>query len=301
MGAIDSIGNFISDNSGAIGSALGTGAQLYGQQNAGEALTRAAGAAANTQTGYLDKASQFYQPYLSMGGSAASALGRTNGAGGAAPDYSGFMNMPGYKFAVQQGTQSAERQAAAMGNAGNSGTSAMIGNQVAGTAMQDYNTYINQLQTQAGIGASAAGQVGNMTYSTGANISQLQENAGQAQAGLYAGMGQTVGGAMGAGSYYGANSSGAGGGGGGAGGLVGLGLKAIGGYLGGNGGLQVGTTNPDGTQVTPDYLKPPDVTGPGVDTTPNPTPWNDVSLPTSSYDASTTYDASSGGSTGGWG
>jgi hypothetical protein len=244
---MDAIGNFLTGNSGAIGSALGTGAQLYGQQNAAQAITDANTTAANTQQQYLGTAGQYYQPYLNTGTSAANALTQAQSGGpGGTPDYSGFMNMPGYQFAIQQGQQAAERQAAAMGNAGNSGTSAMIGNQVAGTAMQDYNTYIQQLQASAGIGAGAANQIGNLTYNTGANISQLAANSGQAMAGMYTGMGQTVGGALGAGSpYYGAGGTGTTGtgAGGGLSGLIGKGIGAIGGWLGGGSG-------------TPDYTDP---------------------------------------------
>jgi hypothetical protein len=242
---MDAIGNFLTGNSGAIGSALGTGAQLYGQQNAGEALTKAAGAAADTQTQYLGTAGSYYKPYTDLGAGAASALGKAQGTNGSAPDYSGFENMPGYQFAVQQGTQAIQRNAAAQGNAWTPNTAQAVGQYVTGTAMQDYNTYIQQLQQSAGIGATAANQIGNMTYNTGANISQLQENAGQAQAGLYAGMGQTVGGALGAGNpYYG---SGVGGGaGGGIGGLVGSGLKALGGWLGGGSSNGQDTLTPAG-------------------------------------------------------
>jgi hypothetical protein len=250
---MDAISNFLTGNSGGIGSALGTGAQLYGQQNAGEALTKAAGAAANTQTQYLGTAGNYYQPYLATGASAANALtqAQSGGAGGT-PDYSGFENMPGYQFAVQQGTQAIQRNAAAQGNAWTPNTAQAVGQYVTGTAMQDYNTYIQQLQQSAGIGATAANQIGNMTYNTGANISQLQENAGQAQAGLYTGMGQTVGGALGAGNpYYGSGVYGSGGATSGVAGLVGSGLKALGGWLGsGSSNSGQGTTTPAGWNGT---------------------------------------------------
>lgn len=231
---MDAIGNFLQGNSGAIGSVLGTGAQLYGQQNAGEALTSAANQAAGTQNQFLGTAGGYYQPYLGVGASAAGALTKAQSGGpGGTPDYSGFENMPGYQFAIQQGTQAIQRQAAAGGSAYTPNTLASVGQYVTGTAMQDYNTYIQQLQASAGIGATAANQIGNLTYNTGANISQLQENAGQAQAGLYTGMGQTVGGALGAGSpYYGSGVYG-GGAGGGLAGLVGSGIKYLGGMFSG--------------------------------------------------------------------
>jgi hypothetical protein len=243
MGVLDTVGSFLGDNAGSLGQIAGTGAQLYGQQNAAEAVEKANTAAAGTQAQYLGTAGGYYQPYLGLGSGAASALGRALGTNGQPADYSGFMNMPGYQFAIQQGQQAAERQAAAMGNAGNSGTAAMIGNQVAGTAMQDYNNYIQQLQGAAGLGATSADQIGNLTYKTGANISQLQGNTGQSQAGMYTGMGQTVGGAL---NPLGYNTSGAAGGGGsGLIGAIGNIAKGIGGWFGGgSGSASTGSTDP---------------------------------------------------------
>lgn len=268
---MDTIGNFLSSNSGSIGSLLGTGAQLYGQQNAAQAITDANQTAANTQQQYLGTAGSYYQPYLATGAGAETALGSALGTNGAAPDYSGFENMPGYQFAIQQGTQAIQRQAAASGSAYTPNTQAAVGQYVTGTAMQDYNTYIQQLQQAAGVGQTSANQIGNMTYSTGANISQLAANSGQAQAGLYTGAGQTVGGALGAGSpYYG---SGVAGGVGGLGSLVGSGVSAIGSFLGGS---NQNYTDPGTSAYSP-------------------------SLYQQYNGGSTTYDASTGDSESGWG
>jgi hypothetical protein len=192
MNTLGNIGTALSGSSGAIGSLLGTGAQMYGQQNAAEAIEQANNGAITNQQNTLGNIQNIYGQQKQTGNQAMSALSGALGTNGQAPDYSGFMNMPGYSFAVQQGTQTAERQAAAMGNAGNSGTAAMIGNQITGTAMQDYNTYIGQLQNAAGLGAQANQGLAGNTYSTGANISQLMSNTGAAQAGMYTGMGQTA-------------------------------------------------------------------------------------------------------------
>ncbi len=173
-------------------SLLGSGAQAAGQIAAGSAISSANNNAITNQQNYLGNIQGIYGTQQGVGNAAMGALGQAEGLGGAAPNYSGFMNMPGYQFASQMGVQAGERQAAAMGNAGNSGTSALIGNQVAGTAMQDYNTYVSQLQNTAGLGASANTALGNLTYGTGANTSQLMSNTGLAQAGEYTGLGQTA-------------------------------------------------------------------------------------------------------------
>jgi|SRR5580700_1622502 hypothetical protein len=180
-----------------IASLLGTGAQAAGQVAAGSAITSANNSAISNQQGYLGNIQGTLNPYTSTGAGASSALASMQGTNGQPANYSNFINMPGYQFAQQQGQQAAERQAAAMGNAGNSGTAAMIGNQVTGTAMQDYNTYVSQLQATANMGAGSANTLGNLTYNTGANTSQLMSNTGMAQAGVYTGLGQTVGSTLG--------------------------------------------------------------------------------------------------------
>jgi hypothetical protein len=169
-------------SAGSLGSLLTGAAGLYGSQNAAEAQTQAIQGGINTQTQTMGNINSLYGAQTNLGNSAMNALGQAQGLNGAAPNYSGFMNMPGYQFSQQMGVQAAERQAAAMGNAGNSGTSALIGNQVAGTAMQDYNTYISQLMGSAGLGAQANTGLSGAQIQTGTNISQMQQNAGQANA-----------------------------------------------------------------------------------------------------------------------
>jgi hypothetical protein len=231
MAFTDTVGNFLNDNSGAIGNLFASGAQMYGQQNAGEAISKASTAGIGVAGTAMGDVGGYWSQQQKLGANADTALSSSLGIGGAAPDYSNFMNMPGYKFAVQQGTQTAERQAAAMGNAGNSGTAAMIGNQVTGTAMQDYNNYIGQLYQAAGLGSTANTAMTGARMQTAGNVEQLGMNSGMAQAGMYAGMGQTASGAGYGGNYMGPNGSGVGGAGG-IGGLIGSGLKAIGGWLG---------------------------------------------------------------------
>jgi hypothetical protein len=238
----DAVGNF-------LGSAASTGAQLYGQQNAGEAISKAATAGIGEANATQGTVNNIWKPQQALGQNADTALSSSLGIGGQPADYSNFMNMPGYKFAVQQGTQAAERQAAAMGNAGNSGTSAMIGNQVTGTAMQDYNTYIGQLYQAAGLGSTANQGLQSSDMQTAGNVEHM--NSGLAQARMYTGMGQTAAGGRGGGGYGGGGYGGGYGGGpngGGVGGLVGGLVKGLGGWLGGgsNTGPNTGTNSNGG-------------------------------------------------------
>lgn len=183
-----------------LGTLLSTGTQLYGQQNAAQAVEQANQSAITNQQNYLGNINSLYSPYTTAGAQATGALASAEGLNGQPANYSGFENMPGYQFAVQQGTQAIQRQAAASGSGYTPNTGAAIGQYVSGTAMQDYNTYIQQLQATAGMGAQATSSLGNLTYNTGANTSQLMANTGQSQAGMYTGMGQTASGALGNGS-----------------------------------------------------------------------------------------------------
>lgn len=200
---LSTIGNFLSNNSSTIGGLLSTGSQLYGQQNAGQAISSAANAGIGQANTTLGNINALYQPQTALGNGAMSTLGSSLGINGQPPNYNNFLNMPGYQFAVKQGTQAIQRQAAAMGNAYTPNTAQAVGQYVTGTAMQDYNNYISQLQNASQFGATANQNLTSANLQTAGNIEQLGMNSGMAQAGLYTGAGQTVAG--------GANSSGSGG------------------------------------------------------------------------------------------
>jgi hypothetical protein len=219
---------------GAINTAVGA----YGVQNAGQAIQQGETAGINTQAQTMKNVQGTWQPQQTLGAGADAALSSSLGLGGQPANPANFLNMPGYTFSVQQGEQAAERQAAAMGNAGNSGTAAMIGNQVTGTAMQDYNNYIGQLTGAANLGSTANTGVANAFLNTGGTISQLQQNSGLAQASIDTGVAGQLQGGMG---YNGSGVSGSGGGG--LGGLIGSGLN----YLTGGGNPM--TSGPNGGSI----------------------------------------------------
>jgi hypothetical protein len=184
----------LSDNSAGaggwgslLGPALNTAANIYGSQNAAEAQTRGNAAGIATQQSTMGNITGLYAPQYNLGSGAFNALGSALGVNGQAPDYSGFLNMPGYQFAVSQGTQAINRNASAAGNLYSTSTLADVGKQVTGTALQDYNNYIAQLTGAAGFGASANQNLSGALLRTGSNISQLQVGQGSAQAGGYTG------------------------------------------------------------------------------------------------------------------
>lgn len=218
---MDTIGNFLSSNSSTLGSLLGTATSLYGQQNAGEAISSAADAGIGQAQSYLGNVNSIYGTQAATGNSAMTALGQAEGLNGQTANYSNFENMPGYQFAVQQGTQAIQRQAASMGSAYTPNTAQAVGQYVTGTAMQDYNTYISQLQQTAGLGASANQGLASANLQTAGNIEQLGMNSGLAQAGIYTGATGT-GGVNGSGTSTSAVGS-----------LLGSGLNLLGSALGG--------------------------------------------------------------------
>lgn len=234
---VSSGGSLDSILGGTLGGALQSGANIYGAQNAAEAQTQGELAGITTQnstqgninslfsgqtslgnsafgaTGSalgVNGGSNIYSPYTTAGAGATNTLASTLGTNGQPADYSNFLNMPGYQFAVSQGTQAIQRASTANGSAYTPNTMANIGQYVTGTAMGDYNTYVQQLQQQSQqgltgasalgsnlLGASGVGSTANTTLSganlqTGSNISQLQQNTGNAQASQYGAIGGNI-------------------------------------------------------------------------------------------------------------
>jgi hypothetical protein len=126
---------------------------------------------------------------------AGSALGRIFGANGGAPDYSGFENNPGYKFAVQQGDQAINRQAAAGGNLYSTSTLANLGNYNQGMAAQQYQSYVQNLLSMAGIGNTAASNAGSLISSGALASGNAALAGGQTNADIANQVGQAIGGA----------------------------------------------------------------------------------------------------------
>lgn len=146
-----------------------------------------------------------------------------------APTIQQAENEPGYKFALQQGSNALTNSAAASGNllTGNTGEALQQYGQQLGEenyqnvynrAMQQYQLGYNQYQQNqsnlfnryaslAGLGQTATGQlgsegqaaasnVGNISLTGGAQIGQQLNNAAAAQASGYVGAGNAIGGGL---------------------------------------------------------------------------------------------------------
>jgi hypothetical protein len=233
---------------GALPGLLQGGAGVYGAQNAAEKQTQADQQAIGTQQSTLGNINSIWSTQQQTGQGANTALQQSLGLNGQTADPSNFLNMPGYQFAVGQGTQAIQRQAASMGSAYTPNTSEAIGQYVTGTAAQDYNTYISQLMGAAGLGTTANQGLQTGAQTAGNNISTLQQNIGQSNGTGVSTGANAVGGLFspnGAGSsLIGAAAKYLGGGATGATGTNGSGVGN--GGIGGTGFNSNGTSNPGG-------------------------------------------------------
>lgn len=205
MSVIGSIINGII-GSGAASKAANAGvqgaqaAQTLEQQNQTNAL--------NTQAGVSNTTTAAEQPYQQLGQNATSALESQLG-NFKAPTLAQAQQTPGYQFALQQGTQAIDENAAANGTlmSGNTGTALQqFGQGLATTSyQQDYNnalsTYqanVNPLLQASNLGLQSTGQVGafgQQAANTTANIdltgaqqqAQQINNAAAARASGYLG------------------------------------------------------------------------------------------------------------------
>lgn len=170
------------DWTGLVTTGIGALNNYFGNKNATNALTNAEQQAINTQTGLQGQLTGIYGPQRALGTGADMALAAQFGLAGT-PDYSAFNNSPGFKFAQEQGSQAINRNAAANGSLYTPNTLAMLSQYNTGYASQNYNNYINQLMQAAGLGAQGNSNLASNIYGTGSNISQLQQNQGNARAG----------------------------------------------------------------------------------------------------------------------
>lgn len=154
----------------------------FGSRGATNAQVAGNNAAIGTEQNLIPTLEGLYGSQRNAGNGAFGQLVSTLGLNGGAPNYAGFENSPGYKFAVQQGEQAIDRQAAAGGNLYTPNTMNAVGGYVTGLASQNYNNYVDQLLRTAGYGAQGNASLGQDLYGIGANIAQTQSASGNARA-----------------------------------------------------------------------------------------------------------------------
>lgn len=168
--------------SGVIGQGIGDLASLLGNNSATKSLTGAEQGAINTQTGIQGQLAGIYGNQRALGNASDNSLASSLGLNGNR-DYSAFYNSPGFQFATSMGDQAIRSQATANGSVYTPNELAMLSQFNTGYASQNYNNYIGQLMQSAGLGAQGNAGLAQGIYGTGSNISQLQQNQGNARAG----------------------------------------------------------------------------------------------------------------------
>lgn len=108
------------------------------------------------------------------------------GAQGSGNNFAAFYDSPDYQFALQQGFQGLDRSAAARGRLESGGYGQDLVKYGQGMAAQQLNTYTNRLAAIAGVGQTAANQMGAMGQNYANAYGQNVQNAGMARASGYA-------------------------------------------------------------------------------------------------------------------
>jgi hypothetical protein len=166
--------------------ALGTGADSLLAQLYGINLGGSVGASQNPSG---PTPSSTYNPIAGAAGGASSGsaggsgTGALNGpAGTVNPNFSSFYNSPGYQFSLQQGENAINRSAAAGGNAYSTSTMAGLDQFAQGQASTQYNSYVNQLLQQAGLGSAATAGTASAGTAAAEGASNSVISAGNANA-----------------------------------------------------------------------------------------------------------------------
>lgn len=165
----------------AVAGIAGAVISSNGAKTAAQDQENAANNATSAQLQMFNTTQNDYKGQIALGGQASGLLSNLFGTNGQ-PNYSSFDNSPGYQFSLQQGQNSINKAAAASGNLYSSNTLAALSNYNTGAAGQQYNSYVNQLMTAAGLGNAAASGVGSAATATGGEIGNNANLAGSAAA-----------------------------------------------------------------------------------------------------------------------
>jgi hypothetical protein len=106
-----------------------------------------------------------------------------------------LQNLPGYQFALNQGSQNVLRNQAATGQLNSGATNIDLQNLGQGMASQNYNNYVSQLQPFLGAAGNAASGIGGLYSGLGNQTNQSFANQGNAASGAQIGIGNANAGA----------------------------------------------------------------------------------------------------------
>ena len=175
---------------GAAGSVIAGG-------EAASATTSATNAAINAQQSALGQEEQLTAPYRAAGQTALPQLETLLGLGpqGAGGIQQALTQMPGYKFAQQQGETGIANQASLAGGVSGN-TLAALDTFNTGLADQTYQTQVGDLMGLTQLGANAATNTAGNVAGTANNVSNLVTNQGTNNANIAIGEAQGITGAV---------------------------------------------------------------------------------------------------------
>lgn len=176
--------------SSVFGSLIGAGAQAFGAQAGGQAISSAAQDANQTRLNFYNSANGALEPYQMAGKAALPTLQGLTTPGESANYLS---QMPGYQFLLDQGQKATQNGFAAQGLG--SSEAAMKGGisfaeGLAGTSLQQQ---FDMLMKQAGLGEQAAGAMANNAMATGAGIGENLLTSGKGWAAADMATGNAIG------------------------------------------------------------------------------------------------------------
>lgn len=152
-----------------------------GNEDAAEAANKGTQAGIDEQRRQFDLTRQDQMLWLNAGRDALGQMGRLNSG-----DFSAFTQSPDYQFAQQQGLQAMDRSAASRGSLFSGGHSADLLKFGQGLASQNYNTYYNRLASLAGVGQTAANNLGSFGQNSANSLANLYGAQGANRATSYA-------------------------------------------------------------------------------------------------------------------
>lgn len=180
----------------AGGAILGGVISSNGASKAANAQQQAAQDASNTQLEMYNQTRADQTPWRVAGGNAVGALSSYYGLPGAdgspanpnagAADNALIQSLPGYQFNLQQGNQAVQRNLAAQGLLGSGAAGKALTQYGQGYAQNAANSYLNGLQSIAGLGQTSAQATGQAGMNAANQIGSNQIYAGNAQASGYA-------------------------------------------------------------------------------------------------------------------
>lgn len=169
------------------GAIIGAVAGYLGNREANKGNNDATKAGLQSQQDYINELKrQFdinnanHQPWLDAGKGGLSSLQKLLSG-----DMSGFYASPDYQFALDQGVKTLDRSAAAHGSLYSGGHSADLMKYGQGLATQNYQNYVHELQSLAGVGQSAADNLGSYGQNYANSLGGAYTNMGNLRGSSY--------------------------------------------------------------------------------------------------------------------